>query len=69
MKMAARGFTSFFDAAAANEANTDGNGPYDYQRRLAGGDKGTACSSQLISIPTGLGKAPLSSSQTPYQPR
>jgi CRISPR-associated endonuclease/helicase Cas3 len=30
--------------------------PYDYQRRLAGGDAGRPCVSQLISIPTGLGK-------------
>src|SRR5580692_11230940 len=30
--------------------------PYDYQRRLAGGDSGTICRSQLINIPTGLGK-------------
>ena len=33
-----------------------GNVPYDYQCRLAGGDSGTACRSQLINIPTGLGK-------------
>jgi len=33
-----------------------GNTPYDYQSRLAGNDSGTACRSQLISIPTGLGK-------------
>ncbi len=33
-----------------------GNAPYDYQSRLAGGDSGRACESQLISIPTGLGK-------------
>ena len=41
-----------------------GNAPYDYQRRLAcgehgrtaGGDSGRPCESQLISIPTGLGK-------------
>lgn len=30
--------------------------PYDYQGRLAGGDPGRPCESQLISIPTGLGK-------------
>jgi CRISPR-associated endonuclease/helicase Cas3 len=42
-------FDAFFHAAT-------GNKPYDYQRRLAGGDAGRACESQLISIPTGLGK-------------
>jgi CRISPR-associated endonuclease/helicase Cas3 len=31
-------------------------GPFDYQCRLAGGDSGTVCRSQLINIPTGLGK-------------
>jgi CRISPR-associated endonuclease/helicase Cas3 len=30
--------------------------PYDYQIRLAGGDDGTDCHSQLINIQTGLGK-------------
>lgn len=30
--------------------------PFDYQRRIAGGDSGTDCHSQLIDIPTGLGK-------------
>ena len=33
-----------------------GNSPYDYQSRLAGGDAGRSCESQLVSIPTGLGK-------------
>ncbi len=33
-----------------------GNMPYDYQSRLAGSDLGTDCHSQLINIPTGLGK-------------
>lgn len=33
-----------------------GNTPYGYQSRLAGGDSGTTCRSQLINIPTGLGK-------------
>ena len=42
-------FTDFFRAA------TD-NSPYDYQSRLAGRDSGTPCNSQLINIPTGLGK-------------
>lgn len=54
-------FDEFFRAA------TGGNTPYDYQRRLACGERGTltdaawfaagiACQSQLINIPTGLGK-------------
>jgi CRISPR-associated endonuclease/helicase Cas3 len=53
-------FPDFFQAA------TD-NSPYDYQRRLACGKRndhpetewlasGTECKSQLINIPTGLGK-------------
>ena len=42
-------FDAFFRIATSNA-------PYDYQRRLAGGDAGAACSSQLIAIPTGLGK-------------
>jgi CRISPR-associated endonuclease/helicase Cas3 len=42
-------FTDFFQTAT-------GNTPYDYQRRLAGGDQGADCNSQLINIPTGLGK-------------
>ena len=44
-----------------------GNSPYDYQKRLACGEQngrsenewltnGTDCQSQLINIPTGLGK-------------
>jgi hypothetical protein len=33
-----------------------GETPYDCQSRLAGGDSGKPCSSQLINIPTGLGK-------------
>jgi CRISPR-associated endonuclease/helicase Cas3 len=36
--------------------NTTGHKPFDYQRRLAGGDSGTTCQSHLINIPTGLGK-------------
>ena len=51
-------FDHFFRAA------TGGNTPYDYQRRLvggesgrtAGGDAGTPCTSRLISIPIGLGR-------------
>jgi len=35
---------------------TTGYEPFDYQRRLAGGDSGTACQSHLIKVPTGLGK-------------
>jgi CRISPR-associated endonuclease/helicase Cas3 len=53
-------FDTFFCAAT-------GNTPYGYQRRLAAGEQnnrtepewlanGTDCRSQLISIPTGLGK-------------
>jgi CRISPR-associated endonuclease/helicase Cas3 len=55
-------FSDFFRAAAGND-----NDPYDYQRRLACGERGsraenewlsggTDCTSRLISIPTGLGK-------------
>jgi CRISPR-associated endonuclease/helicase Cas3 len=33
-----------------------GNSPYAYQSRLAESDSGTTCNSQLINIPTGLGK-------------
>ena len=44
-------FDQFFSAATGVERK-----PYDYQRRLAGGDDGTPCVSQLIDIPTGLGK-------------
>src|ERR1035441_5638033 len=33
-----------------------GHAPYDYQQRLAGGDSGRPCESQLINVPTGLGK-------------
>ena len=42
-------FGRFFSGATGHE-------PFDYQRRLAVGDSGTACQSQLINIPTGLGK-------------
>jgi len=42
-------FNTFFQSATDNT-------PYDYQSRLAGNDSGTACRSQLINIPTGLGK-------------
>jgi CRISPR-associated endonuclease/helicase Cas3 len=46
-------FTSFFQQALGADRQ-----PYDYQRRLAVGDSGsgTTCQSQLINIPTGLGK-------------
>jgi CRISPR-associated endonuclease/helicase Cas3 len=43
-------FDHVFSAATGKPA------PFDYQRRLAGGNAGGACNSQLISIPTGLGK-------------
>lgn len=42
-------FAAFFEAAT-------GNVPYGYQRRLAGNTAGRPCESQLINIPTGLGK-------------
>jgi CRISPR-associated endonuclease/helicase Cas3 len=42
-------YSAFFKTAT-------GNDPYDYQWRLAGGDNGTDVKSQLINIPTGLGK-------------
>jgi CRISPR-associated endonuclease/helicase Cas3 len=42
-------FEQFFEAATAHT-------PYDYQRRLAEGDAVRCCQSQLINIPTGLGK-------------
>lgn len=42
-------FDAFFQTAT-------GNTPYAYQRRLAGDTVGRPCESQLISIPTGLGK-------------
>lgn len=43
------GYDQFFEQAT-------GHPPYDYQSRLAGNDCGTTCQSQLINIPTGLGK-------------
>jgi len=42
-------FDQFFEAAT-------GHPPYDYQRRLAESDAVRRCQSQLINIPTGLGK-------------
>ena len=42
-------FNQFFTAAT-------GYAPYDYQRRLAGAESGQPCASQLITVPTGLGK-------------
>src|SRR5260370_39037463 len=42
-------FQHFFRSATSNS-------PYDYQSRLAGVDSGTLCHSQLINVPTGLGK-------------
>jgi CRISPR-associated endonuclease/helicase Cas3 len=44
-------FDDFFELVTGCD-----QGPFDYQRRLAGGDFGTPCQSQLINIPTGLGK-------------
>jgi CRISPR-associated endonuclease/helicase Cas3 len=43
------GFDKFFNDATGHE-------PFDYQRRLADSDSGTIIRSQLINIPTGLGK-------------
>jgi CRISPR-associated endonuclease/helicase Cas3 len=43
------GFERFF-------IGVTGHKPFDYQRRLAGSDSGTTSRSQLINIPTGLGK-------------
>lgn len=43
-------FSAFFRTA------TDVPAPYAYQVRLSGGDPGRACTSQLIDVPTGLGK-------------
>ena len=42
-------FDDFFNKATGYQ-------PFDYQCRLAGGDSGTASRSQLINVPTGLGK-------------
>jgi len=42
-------YDCFFQAAT-------GHPPYDYQRSLAGGESGRSCHSQLIKVPTGLGK-------------
>jgi CRISPR-associated endonuclease/helicase Cas3 len=44
-------FDKFFKLAAGYD-----QGPFDYQCRLAGSDTGTTCRSQLINVPTGLGK-------------
>jgi CRISPR-associated endonuclease/helicase Cas3 len=44
-------FEPFFRKATDAEPK-----PYAYQRRLAGGDEGAPCLSQLIEVPTGLGK-------------
>ena len=41
----------FFRAAFGQEVT-----PFDYQAKLAGGNKGVACESKLINIPTGCGK-------------
>jgi CRISPR-associated endonuclease/helicase Cas3 len=42
--------------AACFQTATGGQTPYAYQVRLAGDTAGTPCASQLINIPTGLGK-------------
>lgn len=48
-------FDAFF-ARATTPPDESPRSPYNYQRRLAGGDEGHPCESQLISIATGLGK-------------
>lgn len=45
-----------FFATATTPPGESPRSPYNYQRRLAGGDEGHPCESQLISLPTGLGK-------------
>jgi CRISPR-associated endonuclease/helicase Cas3 len=42
-------FDVFFEAATSYQY-------FDYQCRLAGGNSGIACHSQIINVPTGLGK-------------
>src|SRR5438105_10952106 len=42
-------FQKFFKSATGHE-------PFDYQRRIACGDSGTSSRSQLIDVPTSLGK-------------
>ena len=61
-------FEQFFTTATTDAAHPDGRAPYDYQCRLACGERqngefreawvarGSACASKLIEIPTGLGK-------------
>ena len=54
--MSGTNYTAFFKAATGGSYS-----PYDYQSRLALGEAdsrntGTDCHSQLINIPTGLGK-------------
>ena len=44
-------FDGFFKLATGHD-----QGPFDYQRRLSRSDSGTNSRSQLINIPTGLGK-------------
>jgi CRISPR-associated endonuclease/helicase Cas3 len=44
-------FDDFFKAATGHK-----QGPFDYQRRLAGNGADARCHSQLINVPTGLGK-------------
>lgn len=50
-------FTDFFRAATATKSTPAGNAPYDYQCRLACGERDAGCKSRLIDILTGLGKA------------
>lgn len=51
MKLIPQTFDDLFRAAFGQEVT-----PFDYQAKLAGGDKGVACESKLISVPTGCGK-------------
>lgn len=48
-------YDAFF-ALATTPPGDEPRQPYAYQRRLAGDTAGRACESQLINIPTGLGK-------------
>jgi hypothetical protein len=47
-------FDSLFSKATSGP--NEERAPYDYQRRLAGGDGGNTCVLQIRSTPTDLGK-------------
>ena len=55
MQMSNASFDEFFAIATTPPGETP-RLPYHYQRRLAGDTAGRPCESQLINIPTGLGK-------------